>query len=119
VFVQIKFRGSYYFFYVVEMSSSGFSTDLGMSNSPVSSTDKGQAEELQEFMYMEQQKAQLRSQIQVLTDVCWEKCVDKPQPKLDTKTESCLENCAARFVDVTLLITNRFTQVLQRASGMQ
>lgn len=90
-----------------------------MDMSTGSGTDKQQAEELQEFLYMEQQKAQLRSQIQVLTDVCWDKCVDKPQAKLDSRTESCLDNCAARFVDVTLLITNRFTQVLQRAGGMQ
>ena len=45
--------------------------------------------------------------------------MDKPSPKLDGKTESCLENCAARFVDVTLLITNRFAQVLQKSAGMQ
>jgi len=86
-----------------------------MDNS-MSSADTQGAEELQEFLYLEQQKAQMRAQIQILTDTCWDKCIDKPAARMDGKSEACLENCAARFVDVTLLITNRFAQVLQRAT---
>jgi len=62
---------------------------------------------------MEQQKAQIRTQVQVLTDVCWEKCMDKPSTKMDGKTELCFENCVGRFVDVSMLILNRFSQTLE------
>jgi len=54
-----------------------------------------------------------------MTDLCWEKCMGTPSAKLDTKTETCMDNCAQRFVDVSLLITNRFAQAISRQGGMQ
>ena len=33
--------------------------------------------ELQQFLAMEQQKAKIQEYVNELTDVCWEKCVDK------------------------------------------
>ena len=53
----------------------------------------------------------------MLTDMCWDKCIEKPQSKLDTKTEACLGNCVSRFIDVSLLIRNRFAQHLQKMAG--
>merc|ERR1712004_350917 len=73
--------------------------------------------ELQEFVMMEQQKAQLQGQIHKLTDTCWEKCIDKPRDKFDYKTEGCLTDCVERFIDVTIQVTGRFQQKLQ--AGMQ
>jgi import inner membrane translocase subunit TIM8 len=49
-----------------------------------------------------------------MTDLCWDKCVSHPSSKLESKTEACLDNCAQRFVDVSLLITQRFATMLQR-----
>jgi len=43
--------------------------------------------------------------------------MDKPGTKLDSKTEVCLHNCVDRFIDTSLLITNRFAQLLQKNSG--
>ncbi|KAK9708037.1 Tim10/DDP family zinc finger [Popillia japonica] len=71
--------------------------------------------ELQEFLMVEKQKAQFNAQIHEFNDFCWEKCVDKPGSKLDSKTETCLTNCVDRFIDVSLLITNRFAQLLQKS----
>ncbi|XP_012285621.1 mitochondrial import inner membrane translocase subunit Tim8 [Orussus abietinus] len=80
---------------------------------------KGGDAELQEFLMIEKQKAQFNAQIHEFNDFCWEKCVDKPGSKLDGRTETCLNNCVDRFIDVSLLITNRFAQLLQKsASGM-
>lgn len=45
--------------------------------------------------------------------------MDKPSSKLDAKTETCLTNCVDRFIDVSLLITNRFAQLLQKSGGLQ
>ncbi|KZC10139.1 PREDICTED: mitochondrial import inner membrane translocase subunit Tim8 [Dufourea novaeangliae] len=73
--------------------------------------------ELQEFLLAEKQKAQFQAQIHEFNDFCWEKCVDKPGSKLDSRTETCLQNCVDRFIDVSLLITNRFAQLLQKSAG--
>nr|CAH7745524.1 unnamed protein product [Callosobruchus chinensis] len=75
---------------------------------------KGAEKELQEFLMVEKQKAQFNAQIHEFNDICWDKCVDKPSNKLDSKTETCLSNCVDRFIDVSLLITNRFAQMLQK-----
>uniref|UniRef100_T1DFV4 Mitochondrial import inner membrane translocase subunit n=1 Tax=Psorophora albipes TaxID=869069 RepID=T1DFV4_9DIPT len=75
--------------------------------------------ELQDFLMAEKQKAQLSAQIHEFNDICWEKCVDKPGSKLDSRTETCLNNCVNRFIDTSLFITTRFAQTLQKSqSGM-
>ncbi|CAG9822756.1 unnamed protein product [Phaedon cochleariae] len=79
---------------------------------------KGGDKDLQEFLMVEKQKAQFNAQIHEFNDFCWEKCVDKPSNKLDSRTETCLTNCVDRFIDVSLLITNRFAQLLQKSGGM-
>ncbi|XP_039986087.1 mitochondrial import inner membrane translocase subunit Tim8 B isoform X2 [Xiphias gladius] len=50
------------------------------------------------------------------TDICWDKCVDSPGSKLDYRTETCLVSCVERFIDTTLTITNRFTQMVQKGA---
>ncbi|XP_017466434.1 PREDICTED: mitochondrial import inner membrane translocase subunit Tim8 [Rhagoletis zephyria] len=77
------------------------------------STDK----ELQEFLMIEKQKAQVNAQIHEFNDICWEKCIGKPGSKLDSSTETCLSNCVDRFIDTSLLVTQRFAQLLQKRSG--
>lgn len=73
--------------------------------------------ELQEFLTMEQQKAQFQAQTHRLFDQCWDLCLDKPKDKLDGRTETCLTNCVDRFIDVSLAITGRFQQMLQKSLG--
>lgn len=107
--------------------------------------------ELQEFLMVEKQKAQVNAQvcqekgkslaapfhnlkcdvilsykcvismtgfqIHEFNEICWDKCIDSPSNKLDSKTETCLTNCVERFIDTSLLITNRFAQMLQKNSG--
>ncbi|XP_055621730.1 mitochondrial import inner membrane translocase subunit Tim8 [Toxorhynchites rutilus septentrionalis] len=70
--------------------------------------------ELQDFLMAEKQKAQLSAQIHEFNDICWDKCVDKPGSKLDSRTETCLNNCVDRFIDTSLFIANRFAQTLQK-----
>uniref|UniRef100_T1IQX1 Mitochondrial import inner membrane translocase subunit n=1 Tax=Strigamia maritima TaxID=126957 RepID=T1IQX1_STRMM len=73
-----------------------------------------QDSELQDFLYVEQQKAQFQSQVHRLNEICWDKCVEKPGQKLDSKTEACISNCVDRFIDTSLAITTRFAQLLQK-----
>lgn len=78
--------------------------------------DEGQLDHAtREALMVEQQKAQFQLQVHRLTDVCWEKCLDKPRDKLDSRTEQCFTNCVERFIDVSLLISNRFSQLIQRS----
>lgn len=56
-------------------------------------------------------------QVHEFADACWDKCMDKPSNKLDSKTETCLGNCVNRFIDTSLLITNRYAQLLQKQIG--
>ncbi|XP_026333604.1 mitochondrial import inner membrane translocase subunit Tim8 [Hyposmocoma kahamanoa] len=79
---------------------------------------KGADSELQDFLMAEKQKAQFHAQIHEFNDFCWDKCVDKPGAKLDSRTETCITNCVERFIDVSLLITNRFAQMLEKGGGM-
>ncbi|XP_039962499.1 mitochondrial import inner membrane translocase subunit Tim8 [Bactrocera neohumeralis] len=73
--------------------------------------------ELQDFLLVEKQKAQVNAQIHEFNDICWEKCIGKPGSKLDSSTETCLSNCVDRFIDTSLLVTQRFAQLLQKRSG--
>lgn len=73
--------------------------------------------ELQEFLMIEKQKAQVNAQIHEFNDICWEKCIGKPGSKLDNSTETCLSNCVDRFIDTSLLVTQRFAQLLQKRTG--
>ncbi|GCC37116.1 mitochondrial import inner membrane translocase subunit Tim8 B [Chiloscyllium punctatum] len=70
--------------------------------------------ELSRMIAVEQQKAQFQLKVHNFTDVCWEKCVEKPSSRLDSRTEACLVSCVDRFVDTTLAITNRFAQMVQK-----
>lgn len=72
---------------------------------------------LREELMIEEQKAKFQLQVHQFTDVCWEKCMDKPGNKLDGRTETCLVNCVERFIDTTLLITKRFSEMIQRSGG--
>lgn len=51
-------------------------------------------------------------QIHEFNDICWDKCVDKPGSKLDGRTETCINNCVNRFIDVSVFITSRFGQYI-------
>ena len=55
----------------------------------------------------EQQKLQLTSQVHKLNETCWDLCVGNPSSSLSGREENCLGNCVDRFIDTTLLITNR------------
>ncbi|XP_043279667.1 mitochondrial import inner membrane translocase subunit Tim8 A-like isoform X1 [Venturia canescens] len=46
-----------------------------------------------------------------LTDICWETCMDKLTPRLESKTKECVTNCVERFIDTTNFITNRLSRV--------
>ncbi|KAB7503262.1 Mitochondrial import inner membrane translocase subunit Tim8 A [Armadillidium nasatum] len=42
-----------------------------------------------------------------LTEKCWDKCMDRPSTKLDSRTENCFVSCVERFIDSTNFIANK------------
>uniref|UniRef100_A0A8C2KEL7 Mitochondrial import inner membrane translocase subunit n=1 Tax=Cyprinus carpio TaxID=7962 RepID=A0A8C2KEL7_CYPCA len=91
-----------------------YSSSFDMPSASLS--ENAEAAELQRLIAIEQQKAQFQAQVHNFTDVCWDKCMDKPSSKLDSRTETCLVSCVERFIDTTLTITNRFTQMVQKGA---
>lgn len=73
---------------------------------------KGIDPEIAGLLMIEKQKAQLNAQIHEFNDICWDKCVDKPGSKLDGRTETCINNCVNRFIDVSVFVTSRFGQYI-------
>lgn len=51
-------------------------------------------------------------------ELCWDKCVEKPGSRLDSRTENCLSSCVDRFIDTTLAITGRFAQIVQKGESV-
>ncbi|AWP11819.1 Mitochondrial import inner membrane translocase subunit Tim8 A isoform 2 [Scophthalmus maximus] len=70
---------------------------------------------LQQFIEVESQKQRFQQLVHQMTEVCW-KCIDKPGPKMDSRSEMCLVNCVERFIDTSQFILNRLEQT-QRSRG--
>ncbi|XP_063925583.1 mitochondrial import inner membrane translocase subunit Tim8-like [Zophobas morio] len=80
--------------------------------------DETTVEQLHDFLSKEREKAEFTAQIHEFSELCWDKCVETTGKKLDSKTETCLTNCVNRFIDVSLFITNRFAQLLEKRINM-
>jgi hypothetical protein len=50
-------------------------------------------------------------------DVCWDKCISSPGSYLSGRENSCIENCAKRFIDATQYILQRAAHKAQDPSG--
>ena len=73
--------------------------------------DERTQRELQQMLEVEQQKAKFQGMIHTFTDMCWEKCIDKPGAKLSRGEESCMTNCVDRFLDTSYFIVARLDKL--------
>lgn len=64
--------------------------------------------ELEAFVVGEQIKVQIQAQIKKLNLICFDKCVEKIGGKLESKQETCINNCVARYLEANGFIANRF-----------
>lgn len=83
----------------------------------MASNDNIQDKELQEFLALQQQKLEFQRQINSLTEICWDKCMDKPSSRLDSRTEGCVTNCVDRFLDSSIAVSQRFSSLIQKQLG--
>jgi import inner membrane translocase subunit TIM8 len=70
---------------------------------------------LQRQLMAESEKAKFQLQVHSLTETCWEKCVDKPNNKLDSRAETCLQSCVERFIDSSNFIVNRLEELRKKS----
>nr|XP_060612335.1 mitochondrial import inner membrane translocase subunit Tim8 A [Anolis sagrei ordinatus] len=90
------------------MEASSAAGDLGAAvNDP----------QLQHFIEVETQKQRFQQLVHQMTELCWEKCMDKPGPKLDSRAEACFVNCVERFIDTSQFILNRLEQTQKSKSA--
>lgn len=66
---------------------------------------------LQRQLLAESEKAKFQLLVHNLTETCWDKCMDKPSYRLDSRTETCLQNCVQRFIDSSNFIINRLEEL--------
>ncbi|XP_007457532.1 PREDICTED: mitochondrial import inner membrane translocase subunit Tim8 A-like [Lipotes vexillifer] len=66
--------------------------------------------QLQHFMEVETQKQRFQQLVHQMTKLCWEKCIGKPGPKLDSPAEACFVNCIGCFIDTSQFNWNRLEQ---------
>ena len=66
--------------------------------------------QLAAFIEQERHKAVFNELVAKLTDVCWDKCVGAPSTRLSGSEQSCLGNCASRFLDASQVVMNKFTK---------
>ncbi|KAF3436788.1 hypothetical protein FNV43_RR21264 [Rhamnella rubrinervis] len=65
--------------------------------------------ELLQFINQEKERAMLNETVAKLTNVCWDKCITgTPGNKFSSSEQSCLSNCARRYLDMSVLVMKRF-----------
>ncbi|CEO99718.1 Mitochondrial import inner membrane translocase subunit [Plasmodiophora brassicae] len=73
-------------------------------------TDR-QQREVQDFLQKQQQVALVQQAISKLTDICWDKCLDKhPGSSLSNRESTCLTQCAQRYLDTSAFVMNQLVQ---------
>ncbi|XP_029570832.1 mitochondrial import inner membrane translocase subunit Tim8 A [Salmo trutta] len=82
-----------------------------MDGFDLNSSEKADASELQMMIAIEQQKAQFQAQMSAGTSA-WRGA--RVQKWIHGQT--CLVSCVESFIDTTLSITNRFTQMVQKGA---
>ena len=93
------------------MSSFGSSSSFGGGSSSDSERrERQQAAAMQGALQQIQQQAMVQGAINKLTDICFAKCVKKPENKLGSREESCIQDCAGRYLEVSQFIMQRAMQ---------
>ncbi|XXH04875.1 60S ribosomal protein L25 [Hypoxylon texense] len=80
-------------------------SDINLNNLDLSTLSEKDRAEIQQTLSSEDQKARLQATVHSLTDTCFRKCITGTirSGKLDKTEESCMANCADRFVDASRL----------------
>ncbi|XP_019175488.1 PREDICTED: mitochondrial import inner membrane translocase subunit TIM8 [Ipomoea nil] len=68
--------------------------------------------EMQQFLNEEKQRAMINELVGKITSSCWDKCITStPGSKFSSSETNCLNNCAQRYMDMSVLIIKRFQSI--------
>ncbi|CAH8627960.1 unnamed protein product [Dicrocoelium dendriticum] len=99
---------------------SSFNYDSAFSPSPPNTGTESVDTELQNFVQLMQHRAGFQTKVNQLTSLCWDRCFSGYNPnKIDLVKSNCMENCTERYMDVSLLIRNRFQAMLGKLQQQQ
>jgi mitochondrial import inner membrane translocase subunit TIM8 len=70
--------------------------------------DQRAQQELQMLLMQEQQREIVQGAVLKLTDLCWNKCVTKPQGTLSSAEQDCVTACTERYLDTVKLVSQKF-----------
>ncbi|KAI1854488.1 hypothetical protein JX266_000606 [Neoarthrinium moseri] len=86
-----------------------------LSNFDLEKLNEKDKAELRQFLGNENQKARVQSMVHSLTDMCWKKCVTGSikQGAMDKNEQSCMANCADRFLDASSLTMKHLQNLRQ------
>lgn len=62
---------------------------------------------LQEALVAEQQRLEVQRMVMKMADLCFDRCVNKPGQSLSKSESTCISNCAERYLDSKMYVTNR------------
>ena len=83
------------------LSDGGFPSAGGLSAG-------GAGGDFQTQLQVAQETNSMMTQMHHVNEVCWDICISgNPSSSFSSREQACLPNCVERFVDTTLLITNR------------
>jgi hypothetical protein len=85
-----------------------YGTQTQKDMSSPSDMDARQAQELQMLLMQEQQREIVQGAVLKLTDLCWSKCVSRPQSTLSSSEQDCITACTERYLDTVKLVSSKF-----------
>lgn len=72
---------------------------------------------LEQALQQEQERAAITAAISKLTEICFEKCVGKPDSSLSSSETSCIANTTARYLDTSMFVMGRFMKQTGAGGG--
>ena len=84
------------------------SGDESLSDGAFSAPAGGAGGDFQTQLQVAQETNSMMTQMHHVNEVCWDICITgSPSSSFSSREAACIPNCVERFVDTTLLITNR------------
>lgn len=65
-------------------------------------------------LQQEQQKAAIQQAINKLSELCWDKCVSRPDAQLSSSEQDCISKCAERYLDTSMFVAGRMQHQAQQ-----
>mmetsp|Transcript_303 Transcript_303/g.487 ORF Transcript_303/g.487 Transcript_303/m.487 type:complete len:114 (+) Transcript_303:98-439(+) len=87
--------------------TSGFDSSGDFAEPSMPSTSSMNSSQLQETLQMEQQKAIIQTVVAKLTEIAFDKCVDRPSSSLSSREGSCIESTVLKYLDASEFVVGR------------